>query len=222
MAIEKIEGINPTRMELLKLKTKVKLAVKGHKLLKQKRDALIMEFFNVLAQAKGIRKKAAGELAEAFGALIMAEASSGTIKVAEASLAVRANIEIGRVESRNVMGVKVPTLELGETKRGILERGYGIADTSSQLDEASRRFEESLKTLVELAEIEKSIRLLAREIERTKRRVSSLENILIPRLDATVKYIKMRLDEMERESFFKLKRIKAMMEAREEAGPGAA
>jgi V/A-type H+-transporting ATPase subunit D len=215
MAVEKIEGINPTRMELLKLKTKVKLAHKGHRLLKQKRDALIIEFFNILEQAKGIRKQTEEELAAAFRELLLAEASLGTLRVAEASLAVQPSGGIERIESRNIMGIRVPTLELKEIRRTLLERGYGLTTTSSRLDEASRRFEAVLKTIGELAEIEKSIRLLAEEIEKTKRRVNALENVLIPRLDATVKYIKMRLDEMERENFFKLKRIKALIEERE-------
>lgn len=209
---ELIEGVNPTRMELLKLKGKVKLAKKGHRLLKEKRDALILEFFNILEEARGIRRRAEAKLAEAYKALILAQAIMGGIKVREAAMSVKPLDGI-EVRSRNIMGVKVPVLEVGETRRTLLERGYGIIDTSAQLDEATTKFEEALKAVVELAEIEKSIRLLAEEIESTKRRVNALENIVIPRLSATVKYIKMRLDEMERENFFKLKRIKTTMES---------
>jgi V/A-type H+-transporting ATPase subunit D len=209
---ELIEGVNPTRMELLKLKGKVKLAEKGHRLLKEKRDALIMEFFNILEEARGVRRKTEAKLAEAFRALILAQAILGGIKVWEASMAVKP-VDGVEIRSRNIMGVRVPVLEVGETRRSLLERGYGLIDTSAQLDEAASRFEEALKSVIELAEIEKSIRLLAEEIESTKRRVNALENIVIPRLTATVKYIKMRLDEMERENFFKLKRIKTMIEA---------
>jgi V/A-type H+-transporting ATPase subunit D len=208
---ELIEGVNPTRMELLKLKGKVKLAMKGHRLLKEKRDALIMEFFNILEEARGVRREAEAQLAEAYRALILAEAVLGGIKVWEAALAVKPAGELA-IHSRNIMGVKVPVLEVGETKRSLLERGYGLIDTSAQLDEAASKFEEALKAVIQLAEIEKSIRLLAEEIESTKRRVNALENIVLPRLNGTVKYIKMRLDEMERENFFKLKRIKSLME----------
>lgn len=208
---ELIEGANPTRMEMLKLTSKVKLAKKGHRLLKEKRDALIMEFFNILDEARGIRKNAEEELLGAFKSLIIAEALLGTNKVTEAAMAVR---EVGelKIETRNIMGVKVPVLRIGETKRSLLERGYGLTDTSSQLDDAAAKFEDSLRKVIELAEIEKSIILLAEEIENTKRRVNALENIVIPRLTVTLKYIKMRLDEMERENFFKLKRIKSIME----------
>ncbi len=208
---ERIEGISPTRMELLKLKRKTKLAVKGHSLLKQKRDALIMEFFAILEEAKGIRKQATEELSEAFKSVILAYATLGTAKVTQASVAVEdtSPLETG---TKSIMGVKVPTLELGETERSPIERGYGLVDTSPQLDEAAGKFERALAAVVQLAEVEKTIRRLAEEIESTKRRVNALENIVIPRLTGTVKYIKMRLDEMERENFFKLKRIKATME----------
>ncbi len=209
---EKIEGVNPTRMELLKLKGKVKLAKKGYKLLKEKRDALIMEFFNILDQVKGLRERVEKELAEAYRALILAEMSIGALKVREASLTVASIPEL-ELEIRNIMGVRVPMLELNLEERSILERGYSLQDTSSQLDEASRKFERALLSVLELAEIEKSVYLLANEIEKTKRRVNALENILIPKLEATVKYIDMRLEEMERENFFKLKMIKTRIES---------
>jgi V/A-type H+-transporting ATPase subunit D len=209
---ELIEGVNPTRMELLKLKDKAKLAEKGHRLLKEKRDALVIEFFNILEEARGARKNVEETMRAAFERLIMAEAIMGTIKTVEAGMAVLEGPELV-IEARNIMGVKVPLLRLGETRRKVPERGYSLMDTSVLLDEAASKFEEALKDIVQLAEIEESIKLLAEDIESTKRRVNALENIVLPRLDATVKYIKMRLDEMERENFFKLKRIKAVMEA---------
>jgi V/A-type H+-transporting ATPase subunit D len=208
---EKIESINPTRMELLKLKTKVKLAEKGHNLLKEKRDALIMEFFEIVEEAKGARKNAENKLKEAYRALTIAQATLGSLRVAEAGLAVKPSTAL-KIRSRNIMGIRVPVLQIKVEERSLLERGYSIRDTSAQLDEAARLFEEALSLIANQAEVEMTIRLLVEEIEKTKRRVNALENIVLPQLDATVKYIKMRLDEMERENFFKLKRIKALME----------
>ncbi len=207
---ERIEGISPTRMELLKLKRRSKLAIKGHSLLKEKRDALIMEFFAILEEAKGVRKQATEALSEAFRAIILARATLGTITVTQASMAVN-DVSPLEATTKSIMGVKVPTLTLGETKRNPVERGYGLIDTSSQLDKAAERFEEALAVVVQLAEVEKTIMRLAEEIEKTKRRVNALENFVIPRLTGTVNFIEMRLDEMERENFFKLKRIKAAM-----------
>jgi V/A-type H+-transporting ATPase subunit D len=198
-------------MELLKLKTKVKLAEKGHNLLKEKRDALIMEFFEIVEEAKGARKNAEDKLKEAYRALTIAQATMGSLKVAESALAVKPSTDLN-IKSRNIMGIKVPILEIRVEERTLLERGYSIRDTSAQLDEAARLFEEALRLIAVQAEAEMTIRLLVEEIEKTKRRVNALENIVLPQLDATVKYIKMRLDEMERENFFKLKRIKALME----------
>jgi len=199
-------------MELLKLKTKMKLAKKGHDLLKEKRDALIMEFFEIIDEAKDARKKAEDVLYSAYRSLTIAQATLGSLKVAEASLSVKPVTSL-EIKSKNIMGIKVPVLNLAMPERTLLERGYSIKETSAQVDDAALKFEEALKLLVKLAEVEITIKLLAEEIEKTKRRVNALENILLPRLSTTVKYIKMRLDEMERENFFKLKRIKSAMEA---------
>ena len=212
MAQEMIEGINPTRMELLKLKDKEKLAVEGHSLLKEKRNALIMEFFNILERVKGSRKNVEKQLAEAYKDLATAQITMGDMAVRKASLAVKESVEVD-IDSRSIMGVVVPVIESKTTKtRTMVERGYGFVDTSVKLDEAAKKFEESIKLIIELGEIEKTILLLAKEIESTKRRVNALEHIIIPRIENTVKYIDMRLEEMERENFVRLKMIKKTME----------
>jgi V/A-type H+-transporting ATPase subunit D len=211
MAQEMIEGINPTRMELLKLKDREKLAVKGHSLLKEKRNALIMEFFNILERVKGSRENVEEILKEAYKDLTAAQVVMGDLAVKKSAMSVKESVEID-IDSRSVMGVVVPLIESQTSQRTMVERGYGFLDTSVRLDEAASKFEESLKLIIELGEIEKTIILLAGEIESTKRRVNALEHIIIPKLENTVKYIEMRLEEMERENFVRLKMIKKTME----------
>lgn len=212
MAQEMIEGVNPTRMELLKLKDREKLAVKGHGLLKEKRNALIMEFFNILDRVKGSREIVENKLKEAFEDLTAAQIMMGDLEVKKAAMAVTESVKVD-IDSRSVMGVVVPLIESETSTRTIVERGYGFINTSAKLDEAARNFEESIGLTLELAEIEKTVILLAAEIESTKRRVNALEHIIIPRMENTVKYIEMRLEEMERENFVRLKMIKKGMES---------
>ena len=212
MAQEMLEGVNPTRMELLKLKDREKLAVKGHGLLKEKRNALIMEFFNILERVKGSRDEVEKKMAEAFEDLTTAQIIMGDLAVKKAAVSVKESVKVD-IDSRSVMGVVVPILEAETAERNMVQRGYGFVDTSAKLDEAARKFEESITLILELAEIEKTIILLAAEIEATKRRVNALEHIIIPRVENTVKYIEMRLEEMERENFVRLKMIKKAMES---------
>ncbi|MEN6291747.1 MAG: V-type ATP synthase subunit D [Methanobacterium sp.] len=212
MAQEMLEGVNPTRMELLKLKDREKLAVKGHGLLKEKRNALIMEFFNILERVKGSRDEVEKKMAEAFEDLTTAQIVMGDLAVKKAAVSVKESVKVD-IDSRSVMGVVVPILEAETSQRNMVQRGYGFMDTSAKLDEAARKFEESINLILELAEIEKTIVLLAEEIESTKRRVNALEHIIIPRVENTVKYIEMRLEEMERENFVRLKMIKKAMES---------
>jgi V/A-type H+/Na+-transporting ATPase subunit D len=211
MAQEMIEGINPTRMELLKLKDREKLAVKGHSLLKEKRNALIMEFFNILERVKGSREDVEKTLKEAYKDLTAAQIVMGDLAVKKSAMSVKESVEVD-IDSRSVMGVVVPVIDSDIHQRTMVERGYGFLDTSVKLDEAAHKFEESIKLIIELGEIEKTIILLAGEIESTKRRVNALEHIIIPKLENTVKYIEMRLEEMERENFVRLKMIKKTME----------
>ncbi|MFQ6129695.1 MAG: V-type ATP synthase subunit D [Candidatus Hadarchaeaceae archaeon] len=207
-------AVSPTRMELLKLRQRVGLAQKGHDLLKEKMDALVIEFFEVLRRIQEARMKAFDQLLVAHRALSMCFAVVGTLETKQASKETKRELQV-EISTRHIMGIAVPAVEVGTVERNALVRGYGLHMTSSALDEASREFERALKLLIELSELEASAFAIVRELEKTKRRVNALEYILIPRLKEALKFIMMRLDEMERENFSRLKRIKAMLGERE-------
>jgi V/A-type H+-transporting ATPase subunit D len=200
-------------MELMKLKRRISLAQKGHDLLREKMDALVMEFFGVLGKIQDARAKSLQQLSNAHRALTKCLALTGTLETLEAAGESKRGAQI-EISTRFIMGIQVPTVEAGKIERAALERGYDILMTSPSLDDAAREFEGALKLLVELAELEASAYAIAGELEKTKRRVNALEYIIIPGLKAALKFILMRLDEMERENFTRLKRIKAMLEAR--------
>ena len=206
-------AVPPTRMELLKLRQRVGLAQRGHDLLKEKMDALVIEFFEVVRRIQEARAKALEQLSVAHRALSMCFAIMGTLGTKQASREAKRELQV-EISTRHIMGIAVPAIEVGEVERNALMRGYSLHMTSSVLDEASREFERALKLLIGLAELEGSAFAIARELEKTKRRVNALEYILIPRLKEILKFIVMRLDEMERENFSRLKRIKAMLEKR--------
>jgi V/A-type H+/Na+-transporting ATPase subunit D len=210
---EILQNVKPTRMELLKLRRRVKLADKGHRLLKEKRDALISEFMVVIQKYKDSRRRAEERLKGAFQDLLMTEVLLGSREIEQIGAISARDINLG-VIARNVMGVSVPVIKTGELVRKVHERGYGLLSTNAKLDDAAKGFEETLSLIVELAGVEESVRRIAQEVEKTKRRVNALEYIVIPRLKATIKHIEMRMEEIERESFLRLKKIKASLEAR--------
>ncbi|HII06208.1 MAG TPA: V-type ATP synthase subunit D [Methanotrichaceae archaeon] len=212
---EIIEGISPTRMELLKLGRRIVLAEKGHKLLKEKRDALVSEFLDVVQRVHESSDSTNEKLAEAFKDLLMAQAVMGSDAVWQISQVTGQEIKID-VDAMNIMGVKVPMITTEDVKRSMIDRGYGFADTSSKVDDAAKNFEEAIQEVIKLAEVQQSVESLASEVIKTKRRVNALEYIVIPRLKATAIHIRMRLAEMERENFTRLKKIKAAIEAGEE------
>lgn len=208
------QEIKATRMELLNIKKKIKLAEKGHKLLKEKRDALISEFFAIIDDLRDVRTNVNKRLETNFRDIIMAEATLGISSVANAADAVGdvANLDVGK---RVIMGVRVPLLETHNLNKTVEERGYGFLATNVKLDEATQGFSETLRLIVELAEIETTAHHLADEINKTKRKVNALEYLLLPKLEESARYIEMTLEEAERENFTRLKIIKARTEKEE-------
>ena len=207
-----LDGVNPTRMELLEIRKKLMLAEKGHKLLEEKRDALVERFFDIIEK----RNKLSGEMDEefegAFLSLIQAQMIMGEKKIDDIS---RLTEDVGEIsfENDNIMGVKIPRMNADGIKT-IIKSTYGFFETCSKLDDAQRKFNALVSKLIQLADLEGGIKSLAVEIEKTKRRVNVLENTLIPKLYATRKYIEMQLEEREREDFFRRKRIKNILESK--------
>lgn len=199
---ELIENVNVTRMDLLKLGKRLELAKKGHKLLKEKRDTLINEFFEVMNEARGVREELAQKLENGRKKLIESKAvmGSGEVKsLAESS----PEMEELEFDFREIMGVRVPKVKSSGTAKD-----FPLVFAPYVVQEALKDFREAVHKLVTLIEKEETIRRLGEEIKKIKRRTNALEYILIPNLEHTQSYIETRLEEMERENFFRLKIIK--------------
>ena len=200
--------IKPTRMELIEVRRKITFSEKGHKLLKMKRDGLIIEFFNVLSKARNIRTQMITDFREADEKLSIAKCTEGETAILSAAYAVGNDPKV-IMGSKNVMGVVVPTtIESGTVKRRIDKRGYGVVGMSVRIDEATESYEQVVQDIILAAELETTLKKLIDEIERTKRRVNALEFKVIPNLKETESFIRLRLEEMERDNVFRLKRIK--------------
>lgn len=202
--------IKPTRMELLKLRRKLKLAEKGHKLLKQKNDVLILEFFGTLKSIKKIRKDIGDKLKKAQNSLINAIAIEGEPSIERISSSLSAGTTLD-IDKKSIMGVEFPQIKDIKTEHN----EYGYYGQSVELDNAIIRYKELLPMLLKLSEKQLMLRYLADEIKKTKRRVNSLEYLIMPSMESTKKIITFKLEELERESFTRLKKIKAAMKSDE-------
>ncbi len=206
-----MEQVKPTRMELMKKKSQIKLAEQGRDLLREKMDALIQEFFKILTTVSNSREELEQVSRSADMALLIAQAVDDPVTLKSASFATRRAIVVD-ISAKNIMGVPVPVIEKKRISKGMLERGYGIISTSGRIDETAERFEAELDLLIELAETETAMRRLGTEIQMNRRRVNALEQILIPELKNQAKYIKNAIEEREREDLFRLKKVKTIIE----------
>jgi len=205
---ELIAGIHPTRMELLTLRKRRKIAERGRDLLREKLDALMIEFFQFVKEISNLRAKAQEQLAKAYANFVDAQMAMGYMKLEQTSIGVDDRFSIDP-KSRNVIGVIVPYLQVAV--KPLDGFPYNAYDTSIKLDVATLSMAEAIKLIAELSSAEAALMKLAQAIAATKRRVNSLEYIVIPRMVATIRYIEMHLEEAEREDFFRLKRIKGRM-----------
>ena len=199
--------VKPTRMELIETKRKIKLSKSGYKLLKMKRDGLIMEFFELLPKVKDLRSQLSALYSDAMEKLAIAVAADGKTALESAANCLNKAPEV-ELSSKNIMGVVVPSVEVTAVEKSLEDRGYGLIGTSIRVDEAVHAFEKLSEMIILAAEGETTMKKLLDEIESTKRRVNALEFKVIPNLEEVAKYITFRLEEIERESIFGLKRIK--------------
>lgn len=206
---EVIAGVHPTRMELLALRRRRDIAERGRDLLREKLDALMIEFFEFIRQISTLRARSQELLSKAYTNFTEAQMVLGFRKLEQVSLGLEDRFSID-ARSRNVIGVALPYLQVKITP---LETApYNLIETSAKLDEATLRMVEAVKAVAELSGAEAAVKKLAEAIASTKRRVNSLEYVIIPRMLNTIRYIEMHLQEREREDFFRLKRIKRRME----------
>ncbi|MDD5626566.1 MAG: V-type ATP synthase subunit D [Patescibacteria group bacterium] len=201
--------INPTRVELLKLKKRLKVAQRGHKLLKEKRDGLMKDFMQVVREAKDVREAVEKSLSEAFLSFAFAAAEMPAQSLEAALMLSKMKLSL-QTSEKNIMNIKVPLFEVQKEGEPIC---YGYLDTVAELDTSLKGFETSLEKMVRLAQTEKAILMLSREIEKTRRRVNSLEYVLVPNLQSAIREITMKLDEQERGNLTRLMKVKAMIAA---------
>ena len=203
--------VNPTRMEMKRIQTRYQTARKGHKLLKDKRDELMKQFLDVVREDKLLRERVEEALGKVYQSFTVASAVSSPKMLEEALICPKKEGELS-VEYKNIMSVTVPEFHLRvHAEGGSDSYNYGMAFTSGELDASLRELNDILEDLIRLAELEKTAQLLAEEIERTRRRVNALEYILMPQYLATIKTIKMKLDENERGNTTRLMKVKDMM-----------
>jgi len=194
-------------MELIETKRKIKLSKGGYKLLKMKRDGLIMEFFELLPKVKDLRNQLSELYKDAMEKLSLAVAADGKTALESAANCLNKSPEV-ELSSKNIMGVVVPSVKVTAVEKSLEDRGYGLIGTSIRVDEAVHAFEKLSEMIILAAEGETTMKKILDEIESTKRRVNALEFKVIPNLEEIAKYISFRLEELERESIFGLKRIK--------------
>ena len=205
-------NVNPTRMELSRLKIRLKTAVRGHKLLKDKQDELMRQFIDMIKKNKKLRERVEGMLQNSFKDFLLSRGVMSDEMLENAIAYPKEKIRV-EVKKKNIMSVNVPQMTFvkeNEGNQGMIYP-YGYAQTSADLDDAIDGLSNVMSELLELSEIEKACQLMADEVEKTRRRVNALEYRTIPQLKETIRFIQMKLDENERGSITRLMKVKDMM-----------
>lgn len=203
--------VTPTRMVLNQLKGRYRTAKRGHKLLKDKRDELMRQFLDIVRLNKELREKVEEGLTNAFSSLTVASAIMSPEFLEQALLYPRQEVELER-SFKNIMSVNVPRYTFKTKSQDPSEiYPYGFAQTSGELDDALGALAKVFEEMLKLAEVEKSMQLMAEEIEKTRRRVNALEYVMIPELEVNIKYITMKLEENENSTKVRLLKVKDMV-----------
>lgn len=203
--------INPTRMELTRLKGRLKMAVRGHKLLKDKRDELMKQFLDVVRRNRELRAKVEKGLEQANAAFTVASALMSPEMLEQALMYPKQSVELD-MKTKNIMSVNVPVYQFRTRNEDSSEiYPYGFAQTSGELDAALEALSTVFNDMLELAQVEKTMQLLAEDIEKTRRRVNALEYVMIPDFQEKIRYISMKLDENERGNITRLMKVKEMV-----------
>jgi len=201
--------VNATRMELLDRKRRIVTAKRGHKLLKEKRDGLMKSFLDIVRKAKEVRQMVETNMTKVFNFYLAAVSAMHPSQV-EAALALPKEKTEVEISIKNIMSVRVPNFE--PTFEEVNKQPYSLIESSAELDVAYTLLKDNIKDLLVLAQLEKSAELMSIEIEATRRRVNALEHVLIPDLESTIKYIQMKLDEMERSALTTLMKVKEIVQ----------
>lgn len=202
-------GVQPTRMELNTLKNRLAVAKRGHNSLKEKQDELINQFIQLIRKNNELRNEVEDELAKALNNFALASSLMNQAFVDELVAIPKASVELD-IDFANRMGVKVPNMSFNYSQEENSENAYGYLNTSSELDESLDILKDITPKLLELAEVEKAAQLMADELEVTRRRVNSLEYLMIPRYAETIKFIEMKLEENERSQKISMMKVKDM------------
>ena len=204
-------NVNPTRMELTRLKGKLRTAQRGHKLLKDKRDELMKQFLETVREVRGLRADVEEELMTVHGAFTVASALMSSEAMEQALIYPKQSVEL-TMGFQNIMSVNVPVYDFKtKTQSDSDIYPYGLAATSGELDTAVDALGKVFRKMLKLAQVEKSAQLMAEEIEKTRRRVNALEYVVIPNTQETIRYINMKLDENDRSTTIRLMKVKDML-----------
>ena len=204
-------AVTPTRMVLNQLKGRLKTARRGHKLLKDKRDELMRQFMDVVRLNKELRRKVEEGMTGAFASLTVASTIMSPEMLEQALLYPRQSVELG-MSFKNIMSVNVPVYSFRTKNNDPSEiYPYGFAQTSGELDDALEKLAKVFEDMLELAQVEKTMQLLAEEIEKTRRRVNALEYVMIPNFEESIRYISMKLEENESSTKVRLMKVKDMV-----------